>query len=340
MSQTLLYDEVYPAIYKVYHEVLDKLYPNNLNTTQKYAHLQQLQEPTRKLHQKYLKPEKQHIEVDYTDHQIQKAYMLRYSIPHALPLPWVLDSLRERDFHHLENNLTASFFGGGPCPEILGLRYYLNGTRCNKTTISAARFDIIPNWKWNYCADTFYNFKSNLAGNKSDFLNSDSRKWVEESDLIVIQNCLNEIPDLIHPQLLMNMKQIADIMKPGTLMLVIEKRYSSVEKLLRQFHSELDVFNDIQTHHTAIDKIDIRYLNYAHVPDELIEHLFLRVLNNWLWLTDNISFHWLAISKQVSFYDPYAGLEIIPRPIPVEPDFYDPYIGTDPILPPPVVGEN
>lgn len=90
MSQTFLYNEVYPEIYKVYNEVLDKLYPEGLNTTQKKFYLQQQQESARRLHQKYLKPKKQHIEVDYNEHKIQEIYMLRYSIPHALQLPWVL----------------------------------------------------------------------------------------------------------------------------------------------------------------------------------------------------------------------------------------------------------
>ena len=319
---------------------MDKLYPEGLNTTQKYSYLQQLQEPARALHQKYLQPEKQYVEVDYSDPQTQKIYILRHSLPHALQVPWALASLRESNFHHLKNNLTASFFGGGPCPEILGLRYYLNKILPNKAHISAARLDIVHNWQWNYIADIFKHFKSSLVGVESNFLNSDSKEWIRNSDLIVIQNCINEIPDLSYPQLLMNMKHIVDIMKPGALMLVIEKRYSNVEKLLRQFHSELDVFNDIQKHYTT-DDIAIRYFNYSHVPDELIEHLFQRVRNNWLWLTNNIRFHWLAISKQVNFHDPYVEFHPIPHPpIPAEPDFYDPYVELYPIPRSPVVGEN
>lgn len=342
MSKTLLKQEINPEIYKVYTEVLDKLYPENLNITQKYAHLQYLQEATRKLHQKYLRPEKQHIEVDYTDHQIQEVYMLRYAIPHALQLPWVLDSLHEADFHRLENNLTASFFGGGPCPEILGLRRYLSKILSDGVNISAANFDICPDWKWHFRANNFCSFRTNLAGNGSDFLDPPSEEWVRNSDLIVIQNCLNEIPDLSCPQLRMNMKYIVDLMKPGALMLVIEKRYSNVEKLLREFHSELTELNEIQTHHTDQDSIDIRYLNYGHVPNELIEHLFQRVRNNWLWLTNNITFHWLAISKQMSFHDPHAGFDPTPPPppIPMEPNFYDPHAGFDPTPPPPITEEN
>lgn len=312
MSQSSLYKEIFPEIYSVYPELLDKLYQENPNNIPKHTILQQRRELARKLHQKYLQPEKQHVEVGYTDHQIQEVYTLRYSFPHALQIPWVLDYLREKNFHHLENKLTVSLFGGGPCPEILGLRHYLNRNLSNKSSISAARLDIVTNWKWHYRPDTFFNFKSNVAGNGNNFLNSDSREWVGNSDLVVIQNCLNEIPELSYPQLLINMKHIVDIIKPGALMLVIEKRYSNVEKLLRNLNSGLIEFNNIQTHYNAEDNIDIRYLNYGHVPYELIEHLFLRQLHNWLWLTDNIKFHWLAISKQVGFYDPYSEVDIIP----------------------------
>ena len=337
MSQTVLYDEVYPKIYSVYHELLKNLYTEDLNTEQKHFYLQQKQELARELHQKYLIPQKTHVEVDYTDSQIQEIYMLRYSLPHALQIPWVLESLRKRNFHHLKNNLTVSLFGGGPCPEILGLRHYLNKTPSNQVNISAARFDIVPDWKWNYRSDTFSSFKSNLAGNGSDFLNSTSREWVENSDLVVIQNCLNEIPELSFSQLLINLKYIVEVMKPGALMLVIEKRYQYVEALLKNLYSELIKINNIQPNYTPKDDINIRCLNYRYVPNELIKHLFLRQLNSWLWLTNNISFHWLAISKQAGFYDSYSGVDIIPSPpMPQELGFYDPYTGISTTLSPPM----
>lgn len=314
MTPTILTNKVYPKIYSVYPKLLEKLSTKDKNTDHQYLYLQQKQELARKLHLKYLKPEKNRIEVDYTNPQIQEIYMLRYSLPHALQIPWVLESLRERNFHHLENNLNVSLFGGGPCPEILGLRHYLNSILSDRVNISTTRFDIVTDWKLIYRSDTFYNTKSNLAGNGKEFLDSTSREWVKNSDLVVIQNCLNEIPELGYPQLLVNLKYLVNIMKPGALMLVIEKCYSYVEILLRSLYSEINKFSNLQPYYTPNDKIDIRYLNYNYVPNELINYLFLRQWDSGLWLTNDINFHWLAISKKLDTYDSYSGFDTIPSP--------------------------
>ena len=52
-------------------------------------------------------------------------------------------------------------------------------------------------------------FELNLAGRDGDFLIADSANWVKESNLIIIQNCLNEIPVSKHEQILTNVMHIA-----------------------------------------------------------------------------------------------------------------------------------
>ena len=88
-------------------------------------------------------------------------------------------------------------------------------------------------------------------------------------------------------------------MKSGALMLVIEKQYSNVEELLNNYFYELNQLQSIQLQSPMKNEINIKNFNYnGHIPNELINHLFLRVKNNWLWLTNNIKFQWLAILKR------------------------------------------
>lgn len=184
MSQHLLYQKVFPEIYKIYDRLLDALYPKGLNTTEKYAYLQQLQEPAKKLHQSYLNPIDQNIEVDYSNTEIQKVYLLRYSIPHALQLPWVLNFLRKNNFYNIDNNITTSFFGCGPCPERLGLNNYLNWLLSDAANIFDARFDIFHNWQLSFFGKNAPRFYSNLVGEGRNFLEPSSVEWVRDSDLV------------------------------------------------------------------------------------------------------------------------------------------------------------
>lgn len=315
-----LRDEIYPGIYSGYNDLLNRIYSaNGLSTKiEQQSYLQYLQVPAKELHQSYYntqqKPqEKQFVEVDYTNSQFQEVYLLRYFFPHSLIVPSIYHR-HLKNFHHIENELlTTSFFGSGPGPELYGLMCYLSNCKSPTVMISSAMLDSVStSWKYgkNIVRESLINcawdpglyeiaeFELNLAGESNHFLSGDSETWVRESSLIVLQFCLNEVPDSSYEQLLMNMTHIVDIMKPGALMLVID-RYGYVKKLYENIHSSLAIeFNNIQIHHEPFEKIDIKYLNYdEHVPIELIDHLFLRIFDNWLWLTNQISYQWIVISK-------------------------------------------
>ena len=100
-------------------------------------------------------------------------------------------------------------------------------------------------------------------------------------------------------------------MKPSALMLIIERDgYAPVRNILENFHADLRKFKNVQTHCKFNDSLDLERIN-NHVPEELRTYLFLTRLSKerWqcnnsgrsedgLWLSNNIKFHWLAVSKQ------------------------------------------
>ena len=247
MSQNGFRDEVYPAIYSGYPTILDAIYSAQSVATdeQKQGYLQQLQESAVELWKTYRNSQ---VEVDYTNSHFQEVYLLRYFFPYSLLVPSVLHYHLEDLFHLKDELLIASFFGCGPGPELYGLMYYLRHFQSDVAMISASMLDLAPTG-WEYGRNIIYEnllnqiwdpglyeiseFELNLAGRDGDFLIADSANWVKESNLIIIQNCLNEIPASKHEQILTNVMHIADIMKSGALMLIIERYgYPYVRELL------------------------------------------------------------------------------------------------------------
>ena len=191
-------------------------------------------------------------------------------------------------------SIRASFFGCGPCPELCGLRNYLKSNIDQSQIEISASIHDITSWRFKYDT-TPQQFQTDLAGN----LKAESENCVKVSDLITIQCCLNEVPSSKHEQLLKNLTQITDRMKPGALLLIIERSGYNVDQLLRNLNTELtSKFDNIQTifHSWRLDQTDFNDFNRC-VPQELKNHLFVQYRNNGTWLSNKIEYRWLAISK-------------------------------------------
>ena len=237
MSQNdFLHNDLYPAIYSEYRSLLDGIYATRgLQTdAQKQRYLQDLQTPAKKLWSEY---QKQHISPDYSRHDYQEAYLMRYLFPYSLIVPTLVDHLRNL-CHFKAELLIASFFGCGPGSEIYGFMRYLNKVQSGIIKISPAMLDntstaweqylcsvrdpVFTGWKhsrklvFNHLlskaqSPTLYgiaDFNSDIEGEKTGFLYPASEAWVRRSDLICIQFCLNEISGLRHKQLITNLMHL------------------------------------------------------------------------------------------------------------------------------------
>lgn len=328
-----LQNDLYPAIYSEYRSLLDGIYSKRgLHTdTQKQRYLQYLQEPARKLWSEY---QRQDISLDYSRHDYQEVYLMRYFFPYALIVPTLLHQLK--NLCPFNDELFASFFGCGPGSEIYGFIRYLNKAQSGTIKISPAMLDktstawvqyLCSYWDpvftgWKHSREIVFNhllsktqsptlhaiadFQSDI-GEETGFLYPASEEWVRKSDLICIQFCLNEIHDLKYKQVRTNLMHLVKIMKRGALMLVIERDgYDSVRNLLTNFHADVSKSKNVQLCYKLKDSLNLEGLN-NYIPEELGTHLFLTKLSKERWqgnnpdrlrLTNSIKFHWLAVSKQ------------------------------------------
>ena len=234
------------------------------------------------------------------------------------------------DYYYLDNRLlTASFFGCGPCPELYGLMHYLKGFRI--TRISAALFDLAPVQGSQFYADlkdfggthkfpvwefgrvivfesllnqmrnpSLYkisDFESDFTAEGNGFLHPASEKWVKDSDLIIVQCCLNETDNLKREQVLKNLTRTMGIMKPGALMLLIERSgFPKANNLHRDIESIAKEFKGIHTHSNR-EQISTIGLNNKYVPEDLKSYLFSGEPDQGRILATRISYHWLAVFK-------------------------------------------
>ena len=333
-------DDVYSTTYSEYHSLLEGIHSARglFTNTQKQLYLQNLQDSARKLWSEYQRPD---ISLDYSRHDYQEVYLMRYFFPYSLIVPTLLYHLKNL-CHFKDELLWASFFGCGPGSEIYGFMRYLSKTQSDIIKISPAMLDSTSTgWGqylcsvsnpaftgWKHSRQIVYNhllskvqnstlyaiadFNSDIEGEGGDFLRPASERWVRKSDLICIQFCLNETSVLRYEQLITNnLIHLVNIMKPGALMLIIERDgYAPVKNLLTNLCFHLSQFNNVQTHRKFNDSLDLKRIN-NHVPEELRTHLFLASLSkerwqrnnlgrseNGLWLSNSIKFHWLAVSKQ------------------------------------------
>lgn len=298
-----------------YQTILEAIYSENDAKTdkQKRECLEKLKRTSMSLGREYQprKDQRQEISPNYSRRDYQEAYLLRYFFPYSQPVPYLLNHLMlQKDFPYQlpeDGTLTASFFGCGPGPELYGLMNYL-GSPQSGVDISAAMLDITP---WEHGRKIVFDhlltraeiheFKSNLVGNTGDFLPDDSEKWISNSDLIVIQHCLNEKHNARNEQLLENLKQIVQKMKPGAVMLIIERaRYPDVKVLLGKFghfcFEMKDKFSNIEfeTEIENRDGVDLKPILQV-IPKELRTGFFGKRSSNSV---NPVRFIWMAVLKK------------------------------------------
>ncbi len=295
-----------------YPILLNELYAaKHLKTDiQKRDYLQELQGAAGALWHEYQGTD---ISPDYSRMDYQEAYLLCYFLPYSQPVPYLLNQLvlrKEFPYQLPETGvLTATFFGCGPGPELLGLMRYLRSFQAS-LCISAALLDR-ETWAhsrrivfqhlldraWDPENYDIQEFKTDIAGSSEVFLPADSEEWVKRSELIVIQNCLNERRNATSERSIENLKCLVEKMKTGAVMLIIE-RGTYVRKLLGEFRYILQEEFRGRIHVSSkIEGVEKITPILEVIPEEL-EVNFLRELQ--ANAINSVEFTWIAISKMPS----------------------------------------
>jgi hypothetical protein len=210
--------------------------------------------------------------IDYSMLEIQIAYMIAYYPTYSLLIQEVLDAIETSISPELpfgKNTLVASFIGSGPSPEVLGFLTYLNRSQKYKPKdILVKTFDLksdawtfsrsittdklIPNI-WSHCPISFSHHTFDIAG---IIEKSTLSKEFHDSDIVVLQNCLNEASEQGFLTIKSNLKVIVESIPKGSIVLIIDlDGYPSVKNFLSDLKNDPDFFTQSKIYWRHVDPL-------------------------------------------------------------------------------------
>ena len=295
----------------MYSEILKALYQlNNAHSEEeKVRYLQSLQDPARAL---WLRYKNQYVRVDYADYATQAAYILRYFPQYSQIIRILLNQLKAKGvfLSASDKAINCALFGSGPCPEACGIVQYVNDIRLDVKTFQYTSFDINAN-SWGYSRDITQQhilpslFRDSIKGSAANFdlslpINMENfDKTIGEMNLVVFQNCLNEINPAKYTQTLANLLEIYNRLSSNTLLILIDlSGFSSVMQLLSDFQSKISSGK-------IVEPLDLNSKRYfaAGIVNTMPTILRTNLLNgskenqNGLIPRVNIDYHTIAIRK-------------------------------------------
>ena len=142
--------------------------------------------------------------IPYDDADFRAAYLLAYFPYYIEPICHVLESAELPDSLFATDTLKAAFFGGGPCPEALGLAAYLRKRAPYLAKVEATAFDRQPGWnpiQQELVPMMLPSYKSEhttfaLSSRSCDVVECLARECtcgVADMDIIIGQNFLTEV---------------------------------------------------------------------------------------------------------------------------------------------------
>lgn len=287
----------------MYSYILDGLVRHNqINNVELY--LQSLQNYVKKLRQSY---QANQVRVDYSDSNIQAAYLLAYYPQYTEMTYKVLCDLNHNYLYSCfvgSRDLQACFFCAGPAPETVAWVKYLSSNYSPAKYAVAHTYDIAAN-TWSQSREITKNIVAKLCPGMEFMLNgyslnlcqknalSSIRDVIQTSHLFFVQNCLNEFvynPDV----LIKNLDFLITEMPVNSILIIADLNYKCVINLMAQI--ELYVSNSNRA------KIIRSYTaGEIHLHSSLIVPSFIR--NNLFTGADgliaksNVYFKYLAIQK-------------------------------------------
>ena len=298
----------------MYQLILKALYLlNNLNTDEERArYLQDLKPTAISLRRGFNPFAGPNVNADYRSEVVQSAYMLRYFPQYSLIIGLVLDELKNRQISlpFDDEEISACFFGAGPCPEVYGFIRFLNSAFSRVRKVTAYTFDIISD-EWAYARDITEQYlipavwqrrELELINNTFDLSQADSinklTEIIRSSSLVVLQNCFNEINQRSYPNVNENLNSLVRAMRTGSILMIIDlSSYQAASNLVSQLESSIQA----QTSVTTLIGLTESASRYNAVA--LINEMPLTITQNLLTGEDGliprryINYHCLVIRK-------------------------------------------
>lgn len=317
------------------HTEIDLLLLNGINERRSdkseplEAWLQSLQTEVKMLRNAY---RRRPVQVDYYLERVQCAYLLTY-FPHYYQL--IEKVLKERYPQTLTEKaeITLTFIGGGPAPEAYGAIKFILEHNENIKRIRVNILDINAD-SWSFSHGIVHNYliralpgadKLDLhwAAKRFDFTSPEAisgQDTISQSDLVVMQNCLNEIePD----QLQIAKHSILEIFKAipyrGILLMIdltssVRSQIGDIQEQLQSMYSNADIFGTLsQCHCSSMRSLHPR-------PSEIIKENLL-IGASGLIAKANLKYDYSFVSKGIIRRErdiTQAGLSALYRPFETE----------------------
>ena len=175
---------------------------NNIPESRLTSAATSMREPVSRIRNLYKQPIGRTL--PYDDPEFRAAYPLAYFPYYIEPVCHVLEKADLPDSLFASGTLKAAFFGGGPCPEVLGLAAYLRKRAPRLTSVEATVFDRQSGWNRIQQELLPPMLKSYKSGHTTFTLRSKSCDVVEclarectcgvaDKDIIIAQNFLTEV---------------------------------------------------------------------------------------------------------------------------------------------------
>jgi molecular chaperone DnaK (HSP70) len=290
------------------------------------AHLQSLQKSVKALRIAY---RKNPVYVPYEDTAIQAAYLVTY-FPHYYQLIYNIFIEEVPDLFKGKKEVRLTFIGGGPGSEAYGaIKYILNN--CTEAQyISVTILDInADTWGYSHSIVNKHLVENINKGRLKiewqsipfDLVSPDSvgqvQSVIQKSDLLVIQNCLNEIATINLPSLKSNLKLLFQYL-PGNAYLLMSDMTSVARPVISALEQYLIAdFKPKFIKSTLSFPCSRSIISVHHRPSPIISK-YLLTSSDGLIPRKNISYDYSILSKGVMkepIEDAELGFGALYRPL-------------------------
>lgn len=292
----------------IYDSIVNGLKANMPSNTGIETYLQSLQKSVKSLRIAYRNTP---VYVPYEKIDIQAAYLATY-LPHYYQLIYKIFIEEVPDIFKGKKEIILTFIGGGPGSEAYGAIKYILNNCPDAENITINILDLNAS-TWNYSHKIV---TDNLIESENDrkahihwkaiafdlTSEADIKKVklvIENCDLLVIQNCLNEIATINLPSLKENVKSLFEYL-PGYAYLLISDMTSVARPTMKVLEKDLvDLFAPKFIKSTLSSPSSQSLISVHHRPSAIIAQNLL-VGTDGLIPRKNISYDYSILSKGIT----------------------------------------
>jgi len=293
----------------MYNEILQGVKSKHSLTSENAInnHLQNLQNQVKSLRQAFkVFP----VRFDYTDVKIQQAYLFAYYPHYTELLEYALNSANSS----LNNSFPSKLllFGSGPCPEIIGYLKFLNGqNQISRMNLKVSIFDIAST-HWEYSRDITFNYIVPSYTNVHTISKWRSKNFrinvpldnvnLSEPQLVVYQNCLNEIDLSDYDIIKSNFEKLFDNLPSKSIIAIIDfHEYPDVVTLISAIQANISSKSGFVLLRDINSGVINKRSNYRNPPPIIRENLMTGIpfeIQNGLIPRSKVKFTYSLIRKE------------------------------------------